>query len=118
MDALNAKGVNVQSPRGMRKLLTDFEGRSLLPTSDRVDKFLELTFFFEMDWVLTQDIQYHAPDLVWLYHQIERSDMNRGLVRGNLTSWIALSKLDVQFQLSAQLHDFVLNLKQNLGQVL
>lgn len=118
MDALNAKGVNVQSPKGMRKLLTDFEGRSLLPTSERVDEFLELTFFFEIDWVLTQDIQYHAPNLTWVYHQVERSDCNRGLVRGSLHSWIMLSKLDTQFQLAAHLHDFVLLLKQNLGQVL
>lgn len=114
----NAKGFNIQTPKGLRKLLTTFEDKSLTGTSPVVDRFLELVFFFELDWCLVQDITYYAPTLVWVYKEVPRTDSQRGIVKGSLEAWQNLSNIDKLCELPANLAEFVQHLKSYLGTIL
>lgn len=114
MTEVNRRGVNVQSLKGLRQVLSTFEGKSLTAKSLQVDKFLELTFFFQLDWVLIQDITYFAPQLRWVYKDVHRADEMRGVVTGTLESWLYLATIDKQFQLPPLLGEFVQRLQSFL----
>lgn len=116
--AVNRQGLNINTIKGLRRLLASFEDKSLTTTSETVDQFLDITFYFELDWCLVQDIDYHIPALKWVYKLMERSDMQRGLVTGSLEAWNKLRTLDKRCQLNEQLGTFVQHLNSYLDTIL
>lgn len=114
---VNRRGHDIRSIKGLRLLLASFEDKSLTATSETVDEFLDITFYFELDWCLVQDIAYHIPALKWVYKLMERSDCQRGLVTGSLSDWNKLRTLDKRCQLSSELGTFVQHLKSYLDTI-
>lgn len=113
--SLNAKGIDVQSIKGLLLMLSSFEDKGNEKYSWRALRLINISFFFELDGFLVSDIRYFAPNLNWLYKVKPRSGNEMGIVTGSVDDWIKLSEASIQ---EDDLKDFIEVLKQYLTKVL